>query len=626
VSPDSSSPATADRDRFLGVLSFLCAGNFAVLAPRLRSADLNLDYPFMDGDSWDWIANGLRLFGHDVRYSGRPPLLPFILGLLDRLSALSWFPVLNLLVFHLAVVLFYLLAARLFPRRAAFAVALALLFDSSLQSLALEVMADLLAAALLLLALLLFDRAGERPREYLLCGLAAGASVLAQQAALLAVLPAAIAVAALRRRHLRSPWLWSGALGLLALQGLWLGYRRIAFGTYGDLLLRYSTLVRPHLGAVPTYLFAFASLLGLPACVVLAAGLAPAARRAFGSATLLLSLLLFASVLTFFVFFYDFNAKRFLLYALWPAGLCIAAALSRLTRRTTFGAAAILMVAGAALPLPSPGHDGSWAGLWPLPPILVHAGTRTAATGSATVEPATLRIETFSAAALWGFGKYARVWKAAASRQPATAFDPTPFRADRAALFLYDDAAGDRYRTVTRLGNALRKRVRFVPLTYLEPYAGWIAAAPLGTVRSDYNLWRVRLPRLAESWLLAVPAGRPFSAAAASQVSGAVGADDSGGALALGLLKAEAIHDFLAGSDAYVALLARDGIPGADLSPLYLPFLLDSTELYVFGERQSAAVRAFLAPAPVLAERRFGSTVVRRLRLYGRASGAIEYR
>ena len=32
----------------------------------------------MDGDSYDWIANGLRLAGADVRYSGRSPLLPLV--------------------------------------------------------------------------------------------------------------------------------------------------------------------------------------------------------------------------------------------------------------------------------------------------------------------------------------------------------------------------------------------------------------------------------------------------------------------------------------------------------------------------------------------------------------------
>ena len=91
----AASPAALDR-RLRWLLAALCLAAFAALAPHLVYPDLNLDYPFVDGDSHDWIANGLRFAGSDVRYSGRPPLLPLALALLDRLGLLRWWPLAGL--------------------------------------------------------------------------------------------------------------------------------------------------------------------------------------------------------------------------------------------------------------------------------------------------------------------------------------------------------------------------------------------------------------------------------------------------------------------------------------------------------------------------------------------------
>src|SRR5881628_1542732 len=92
-------------------VALLCLLRLALLVP----ADLNLTYPFVGGDSHDWIANGLRLAGEDVRYSGRPPLLPLVIALLHRLSALSWLPLLLQGLFLATVLVFYRRAALLFP-------------------------------------------------------------------------------------------------------------------------------------------------------------------------------------------------------------------------------------------------------------------------------------------------------------------------------------------------------------------------------------------------------------------------------------------------------------------------------------------------------------------------------
>src|SRR5947209_406741 len=114
----SARPRARPDSLFL-IVALLGLVRLALLAPGLIPADLNLTYPFVGGDSHDWIANGLRLAGEDVRYSGRSPLLPLVIALLYRLSALSWLPLLLQGLFLATVLVFYRRAARLFPRGAA---------------------------------------------------------------------------------------------------------------------------------------------------------------------------------------------------------------------------------------------------------------------------------------------------------------------------------------------------------------------------------------------------------------------------------------------------------------------------------------------------------------------------
>jgi hypothetical protein len=95
------------------------------------------------------------------------------------------------------------------------------------------------------------------------------------------------------------------------------------------------------------------------------------------------------------------------------------------------------------------------------------------------------------------------------------------------------------------------------------------------------------------------------------------------GALAAGRQKAAAIAHAVAGSDTQVALLG-EGAAGDD-SAAYLPFLLETTELYVFTGPPAKAAASFLAPLPRLGEQTIGGTTVRRILLYGHPSAAISY-
>jgi len=606
------------RDPLAWILAALCGLDLLLTAPRLLVADLNLDYPFMDGDSWDWIANGLRLAGAEVRFSGRPLLLPAVIALLDRMSAQPWLPILLQALFLGTVLAFHGLAKRFADRRAAFAVALALLLCHSLRAMSLQIMADVPASCLLFLAVrafLLVEMEG-RPRRYLASGLWGAASALAQPAALLALLPAGVTVLARRRRDLRSPWLAAGGAVFLGAPLLALWAQRL-LAVPGDPAVRHAGLL--HLGAdsIPFYLWSLVSLLGLPEALALAAGLGLAVRQARRDAARLFLVLLTGVLLAFFVFFYGFNAERFLVYILWPAGLLIAGVLGRL-RRAPFLAAAALLVIGAALPLPGAGNDPSWIGLWPLPPVYAHADLAGDAAGSPGLDPDRITIRRFSIAELPRFSLPGRVWS---TRPEALSPASLETSADRGALFLAADPSdgGGRYRILTRLGNALRRRVKFVPASWLLPSLPRLAVSPVGTIGADYAVFRARLPGLAGSWLL-VTAGGGAARQSLEEASGrAAGPFDP--ELRNGLARARKVRRLLAGSDGYVALL-----PGSSSDPLcfYLPFLLDTTELYIVEPADEREVRDLAAFAPLLGEDRVGETVVRRIVYLERRAAVVD--
>ena len=610
-------------DPFFLILALIALVGLAAMAPALVPADLNLTYPFMDGDSHDWIANGLRLAGEDVRYSGRAPLLPLTVALLDRLSALSWLPLLLQVLYRLTALAFYSLAARLVAPRAAFVAALALLVNDSLQGLSLQVMADVPAACLLFLAarsFLLAPLAPEnRTRRYLESGLFAGLAALTQTAGALWMPAAALTAALFRRRDFRSPWLWASLLPPLVFPFLWRWVQPPAFGGSGGVSREQWLLLDPHAGSVPFYLYALVSLLGLPGALLLAAGLASAARRVRREEAFFLAAALFAATTFFFVFLYDYNAKRFLCYGVWFGGLFMAEALARLRSRPAFAGVATLLVAFSALPLPAWPSDPSVAGIWPAPPVYVRIPVGATATGSATLDGKP-RIERGVLADWRGFGGIRRAWDAKRAEASFTPGDPGVFAADHSALYLYERPAdgGGRYRTLTRLGNVLRRRVKFVPASYFEGGWAFLDLEPLGTVAGEYAVYRARLPGLPESWLVAAPAGgalhRRLDKVAARSVS----------RQAEGRAKAEAIEDFIADSAGYVALVP---VPlRADLSQLYLPFLLETTELYVAEPGRRREMLELLGGAPVLAERSFGTTIVRKMVFRGRKTALVSYR
>ncbi len=622
--PTASGSVPFRRDRLGLILAGLCLVRLALLVPALVYPDLNLDYPFMDGDSPEWIAAGLRLAGSDVRDPGRSPGLPLAIALLDRLGGLPWLPVALQVLFHATILTFYGTAARRVPRRAAFAVSLALLLGHSLHGMSLQVMADVPASSLLFLAGCAFVRAGIARGEgsrYLASGLLGGLSALTQSAGLLAAVPAGVTVLVHRRRDLRSGWLWAGALLFIALPGLWSAVRLAGAGSLGSTAARQWDLIEPHTGSAPFYLWSLVSLLGIPGVLLLVAGLVRAARAVRHEEDQLFWLALFAVVAIFFVFLYGFDAKRFLVYLIWPAGLFMADALGRLRQKPAFAAAAGLLIAGAALPLPAEGNDPSWVGLWPLPPVYAHAPLTPRPSGSPVLRPSGITVATFAPADLLRFANLHRVWSArrawAAAPRPER-IDPARVAADRSALFLFlhPSDGGGRHRTLSRLGNALRKRAKFVPAAWLEPWAAFLEVEAVGSIEPDYAVFRTRLPGAEGSWLLVTPGDGPLRSR--WQERAGRPSRPAGPALRTALTRAEAIQRGLADNGGIVVLLS-----GSDPARLYLPFLLETPDLIVVEPDQERSLLDRTAGAPLLGKRRIAGVEIREIEILGRRTALV---
>ncbi len=588
-------PPLLHRDPFLLALALLALLQAGFVAAHLVYPDLNLDYPFMDGDSHDWIANGLRMAGHDVRFSGRAPLLPLMVAALEKVSALPWLPVLLQILFHGTVLAFYTLAVRLCSRPAAFAAALALLVNHSLLGMSLQVMADVPASCLIFLGTRSFLLA-----RYPAAGLLGGLGALTQPIGLIAAVPAALTVLLQRRAHLRSFRLWLGGSLLIGLPILWMAVQ----GTgEADIPSRQWDLVALHAGSVPFYGWTLLSLLGLPACLLLAAGL----LRRTGDAHL--SIVLFFGTLTgFFVFLYTYDAKRFLVYPVWMAGLLIAGALARLPR-PAFATAAVLLVAGSGMPLPGEPADPSWAALSPLPPVYGRVNLDATPTGGQALASWEVDLTMRSGGEL----NLMRVRQARTSFVPTPHPDPGIFEQDRSVLFLYERPSdgGGRYRTITRLGNALRKRVKYVPRSWLDPWWSRIGLTPLGEIEKN-PIYRARLPGSGATWVVVTSAPPswfpPSTNPPPYREEGRFGG-------------AEVIHDHLRGWDGYVALVPGEGSPKA--WQLYLPFLVETTELYVPEPGQERQILEIFDAAPNLGEEAIGSVVVRRTELLGRKASLV---
>jgi 4-amino-4-deoxy-L-arabinose transferase-like glycosyltransferase len=496
------------RDAALLILAAVAAAQLVVLAPALVYPDLNLDYPYLGGDGRDWIGNALAWLGHDVNHAARPPVLPWLLAALTRLGIAPFFPVINLAVFLATLIGLYLVIRDRFPHRAAFVAVAALLVDFSLVDLALDVMADVLAASLLFSGLALLGRARERNGVAFASGLLLGLSAVTQQIALVVPIAVGVAWTLLPRHRPRRRALVAAVVGFAPLPLAWLGAKAAIFGSAGDVGQRQWSLLRLHVDDVGHYVFAAASLLGVAGLIAACAGAILLARKVVAGAAPPQELVAAAIMIAFFVFLYDFPDKRFLVYLAPFAGIFIGEALAAVRSAAVFWALSAVVVATAAVPLPARGGDPRYAALWPLPPRLLVSATATETTGAQRATLRELRLVSPGLQATLGAALPVRAWRDRRALVPSQLFQGEGFGPDRGAICLTGEGAapGDRYQLTGLVSNALLLRTKYFPAELIAAHTGLLAPLACGSV-AGRTLLRTPVAGLPGTWVLVWPPG-----------------------------------------------------------------------------------------------------------------------
>ncbi len=587
-------PPRASCDILLLIVIGLAAANFLALAPYLVYHDLNLNYPFMMADSWDWVANGLNLAGHEVRYSVRAPFLPLVVAALDGIGLLSWLPVLIQIAVLLATVVLYLAVRRESGPHVAFAAALFVIANESWRRQSLDVAADVLVGCLIFLALAALQCARTAPRWYVAAGVVAGLSAITQQVGLLVVAAAAVVVLlGLRREHLRACWLWFGALLLGLPFAGWTLWKWIVFGTAGDAGVRQWAMVRLHSDAVFHYAWALAGYLGVPGLALAVAGALATVWRSRNRELSIMGGTASAATLLFFALLYEFRDGRFLAVAFLPLVLLMAEAVHRLRRPLLrWGAVAVVCIWGAQ-PLPSGPDRSSLLLLWPFPSVVARAESYVGRAGDVRLVPGRIGWDfprDGERLARLSWVQAERSWHRRNDAAHPVGFDVTGFGS---VAYVDDGSLGSgRYRTLTQLGNALRRRVKIVPLWWWKAFRGSLSVERLGEV-GPWLVASVRLPGVAQPFLLAADGRGVEALFAGMPVSAGIAA--SGEGITAAMNRARAVANCLGTSDRIVATVEpRPDAPDPLL--LYFPFFVVSTELRLMDSNEAA--RAPLSATP----------------------------
>lgn len=314
----------------------------------LYYSDFVLEYPYLVGDGPDVILNGLFIAGETVPYSGRPPLLPLLVALLESLSALSWFPFVQQALLHLWIGLFAIFAARRWGRQISWIAALLLLTNDAWLQISTRISPGMWGSALLVTASALLVT-GRSHGAFVAAGTLAGLGYAAHQLPLLFLAPV-IAVAPLLSRKAGTSAVFVTLTAFLPWPVAWLLFRLFYLGTAGDVEIRHWSLLRPHFDAWSIDLVFTLSLLGLPLAVLAAVGFVALLRRGRTCLEGRFVLVMVLAITTFFTFLYDYHAKRFSIY-LYPWLLFLALdALARVRRPRLKVSLALLACLTAAWP------------------------------------------------------------------------------------------------------------------------------------------------------------------------------------------------------------------------------------------------------------------------------------
>jgi hypothetical protein len=560
-------------DFYLLGLVLVCLVQVVFYSRHLIVSDFVSQYPFMGGDSQDWIANGLRLAGFDVRYSVRPPLLPLVISVLERIGLLNVLPVLLLVLSQLVAFPLYIWLASRCGKPVAIVMSIALMTNFQWLGLGLEVMADVPAASLLFMGSWCFVKAAEdRPRWYLVGGLLIGLCAITQQIALLFPLPAACALLVHRRGHFTEPLLYVGALIGTIPFAVWTIYKFFAFGTLGDVLMPQWGLVQFHLHSLDRYALTATSMLGIPLTVSTLIGFASLIARARYRLDDFFVAGIMVAVVFFVVLLYEHHAKRLLIYIV-PFVMIVSAETFRLIgNRMVRSMVAALLLITSMMPLPGAASDDRWAVVWPVPPTYLHKCDPSGSMDGRT-ECGKLNLEVFSWSRLLEWSMPIRVVDATKSLPRVELFNPQIFSDADSVVWIHDGevTARDRYSLGLQIGNVLRKRIKHIDLRWVQPYLHNLKLSPPAVV-DKWNVWPVRFEGTIGYWLVVVERdGRTDWLLTEQNVP------DEG--IARGVLTAQRIARLAGGQP--VVVIAEPA--AAEPSLMFIPFFVWTPEFFVFS-------------------------------------------
>ncbi len=314
-------------EKALLVCLLAIAGVRAAFAFRsLHVASLNLCYPYLGADSYDWINNGLFWAGASVAPSLRPPGLPLVIAGLWKVGALSLLPYLNVLALGASTAALFALLRRRFDVAIAATACCFYVANAFVLEFSRVVMAETFAVPWLVLATLAFVRAADSPRAWIGFGLLLGIGFLFAYAAVPVAAGFGIALLVVEPGELRRRAPWVGAAAFSCIAGIWLVYRWSFYRAHpGGPRHGVEALLRPGLANAPAYIYAGFAIVGLVPFVLYLLGAirfasAPMAHRRWRAAVLGP----LAALTVFWCFVYDWADKRFLLYSL-PFLICLLA-------------------------------------------------------------------------------------------------------------------------------------------------------------------------------------------------------------------------------------------------------------------------------------------------------------
>lgn len=571
-----------NRDDYFLVLIVVCAINFLFFSIFLLYPDLIFDYPFVGGDTHDWLANGYFMAGHDVRYSVRPPLLPILIALLVFFSKLSLLPVVIQFVVHVTAIVFYVFLSKRTKRVTAFVTTIALLFNYSFQNMSLEIMADVLAASFFLLAVIFILSTRFSKAFYIPAGILAGLSAATQQTALLLPLPLAVSVFSTRREDFKNLWFYGGICAFIVLPGSWFLYKFICFHTFGDVLVWHFNIVKLHMDSAGHYVYSFFSLFGFAGGVLVLMGVLFALkRRHFFEEQFLL--LLFASILFFFIFVYDYDDKRFLVYIFWLGGIFIAEALSRFKNRFIFFTAAVLLLASSVMPFPEKGSRPENIAVFP-PLFLKTDVSIDAFSGAVSANLGNVSYKVSGFDNLFLFSNFFKVTRARdnfGKQERIEGLNHEKIKNAAGCIFFYDETnrkGQKRYLIMNQLSCALMKKVKFLPQSFYFSYEECLKLKPVG-VLNGFFIFKSLLPYSKEEWLFAVSADNPI----VERFSENHIHKDSICGDGTAFQEAGRIGQFI-GKETSMVLIFPD-YHQKDYAIFYLPFMIQTTEIFMLPEK-----------------------------------------